>query len=151
MSSNLTVLIININSTWTVLLLKLNIGCERFYLCRLFTIDLFKPKIVTGQYNSRTGISNVIIPGGRGKWSLNRKNSEKYWISNIKRNLVLKYNIYIYTCVYAWNLISPIIAEINYSFFQLIYGHFSNIFLFDLLYKRFLATLIMLDVTLFPW
>jgi hypothetical protein len=67
MSSNLTVLIININSTWTVLLLKLNIGCERFYLCRLFTIDLFKPKIVTGQYNSRTGISNVIIPGGRGK------------------------------------------------------------------------------------
>jgi hypothetical protein len=22
-----------------VLLLKLNIGCERFYLCRLFTID----------------------------------------------------------------------------------------------------------------
>jgi hypothetical protein len=34
---------------------------------RLFTIDLFKPKIVTGQYNSRTGISNVIIPGGRGK------------------------------------------------------------------------------------
>jgi hypothetical protein len=34
-----------------VLLLKLNIGCERFYLCRLFTIDLFKPKIVTGQYN----------------------------------------------------------------------------------------------------
>jgi hypothetical protein len=51
MSSNLTVLIININSTWTVLLLKLTIGCERFYLCRLFTIDLFKPKIVTGQYN----------------------------------------------------------------------------------------------------
>jgi hypothetical protein len=100
MSSNLTVLIININSTWTVLLLKLNIGCERFYLCRLFTIDLFKPKIVTGQYNSRTGISNVIIPGGHCKWSLNRKNSEKYWISNIKRNLVLKYNIYIYIYIY---------------------------------------------------
>lgn len=33
-----------------------------------------------------------------------------------------------------------------YSFFQLIYGHFSNIFIFDLLYKRFLATLIRLDV-----
>ena len=24
------------------------------------------------------------------------KNSEKYWISNIKRNIVLKYNIVIY-------------------------------------------------------
>ena len=31
-----------------MLLLKLNIGCERFYLCRLFTIDWFKPEIVTG-------------------------------------------------------------------------------------------------------
>jgi hypothetical protein len=31
-----------------VLLLKLNIGCERFYICRLFTIYLFKPEIVTG-------------------------------------------------------------------------------------------------------
>jgi hypothetical protein len=76
-----------------VLLLKLNIGCERFYLCCLFVIDWFKPEIVTGQYNSRAGISNVIFPGGRGKWSYSRKNSEKYWISNIKRNLVLKYYI----------------------------------------------------------
>ena len=67
MSSNLTVLIININSTWTVLLLKLNIGCERFYHCRLFVIDWFKPEIVTGQYNSRAGISNVIFLGGHGK------------------------------------------------------------------------------------
>jgi hypothetical protein len=25
-----------------------------------------KPEIVTRQYNSRTGISNVIFPGGRG-------------------------------------------------------------------------------------
>ena len=47
-----------------MLLLKLNIGCERFYLCRLSTIDWFKPEIVTGQYNSRVGISNVIFPGG---------------------------------------------------------------------------------------
>jgi hypothetical protein len=31
-------------------LLKLNIGCECFYLCRLFIIDWFKPEIVTGQY-----------------------------------------------------------------------------------------------------
>jgi len=52
-----------------VLLLKLNIGCERFYHCRLFTIDWFKPEIVTGQYNSRAEISNVIFPGGRAKWS----------------------------------------------------------------------------------
>jgi hypothetical protein len=51
---------------WNILL-KLNIGCERFYLCRLFTIDWFKPEIVTVQYNSRTGISNVIFPGGRCK------------------------------------------------------------------------------------
>jgi hypothetical protein len=36
-----------------VLLLKLNIGCERFCLCRLFTIDWYKPEIVTVQYNSR--------------------------------------------------------------------------------------------------
>ena len=79
-----------------VLLSKLNIGCERFYLYCLFTIDWIKPEIVTGQYNSRAGISNVILPGGCGKWSQNRKNSERYWISNIKRNLVLKYNIYIY-------------------------------------------------------
>jgi hypothetical protein len=27
-------------------------------MCRLFTIDWFKPEIVTGQYNSRAGISN---------------------------------------------------------------------------------------------
>lgn len=141
-----------------MLLLKLNIGCERFYLCRLFTIDWFKPEIVTGQYNSRAGISSLKKSRTRLYFLVSvaseariEKNNAKYWISNIKRNLVLKYNIYIYTCVYAWNLISPIIAEINYSFFQLIYGHFSNIFLFDLLYKRFLATLIMLDVTLFPW
>jgi len=52
-----------------VLLLKLNIGCQRFYFCPLFTIDWFKPEIVIGQYNSRAGISNVIFPGGRGKWS----------------------------------------------------------------------------------
>ena len=50
-----------------MVLLKLNIGCERFYFCRLFTIDWLKPEIVTGQYNSRAGISNVIFPGGRGK------------------------------------------------------------------------------------
>jgi hypothetical protein len=50
-----------------VLLLKLKIGCERFYLCHLFTIDWFKLEIVTGQYNSHVGISNVIFPGGRGK------------------------------------------------------------------------------------
>ena len=31
-----------------MLLLKLNIGCERFYLCRQFTIDWFKPEIVSG-------------------------------------------------------------------------------------------------------
>jgi hypothetical protein len=49
------------------MLLKLNIGCERFYLCRLFTIDWLKPEIITGQYNSRAGISGVIFPGGRGK------------------------------------------------------------------------------------
>ena len=53
------------------------LGCERFYLCRLFTIDWFKPEIVTGQYNSHAGISNVIFPGGHGKWSENRKNSSK--------------------------------------------------------------------------
>jgi hypothetical protein len=29
----------------------------------------YKPEIVTVQYNSRAGISNVIFPGGRGKWS----------------------------------------------------------------------------------
>ena len=34
----------------------------------------------------------VIFPGGRGKWSWNKENSEKYGISNIKRNIVLKYN-----------------------------------------------------------
>jgi hypothetical protein len=45
----------------------LTVGCECFYLCRLFTIDWFKPEIVTGQYNSCTGISNVIFPGGHGK------------------------------------------------------------------------------------
>ena len=50
-----------------MLLLELNIGCERVYLCRLFTIDWFKPEIVIGQDNSRAGISNVIFPGGRGK------------------------------------------------------------------------------------
>jgi hypothetical protein len=50
-----------------VLLLKLNIGCERFYLCLLSTIDWFEQEIVTGQYISRAGISNVIFPGGRGK------------------------------------------------------------------------------------
>jgi hypothetical protein len=33
-----------------------NIGCERFYPCRLFTIDWLKPEIVTGQYNARAGI-----------------------------------------------------------------------------------------------
>jgi hypothetical protein len=38
-------------------------------LCRLFTIDWFKPEIVSGQYNSRAGISNVIFPGGRGNSS----------------------------------------------------------------------------------
>jgi hypothetical protein len=41
--------------------------CNSRYLCRLF--DWFKPEIVTGQYNSRAGISNVIFPGGRAKWS----------------------------------------------------------------------------------
>ena len=73
--SNLTVLIIHINSTCAVI--KIN------------------PEIVTGQYNSCAGISKVIFPSGCGKWSWNRRNSEKYWISNIKRNLVLKYNIYV--------------------------------------------------------
>ena len=48
-------------------LLKLNIGCERLYRCRLFTIDWFKPDIVTGKYNSRGEISNVIFPAERGK------------------------------------------------------------------------------------
>jgi hypothetical protein len=59
-----------------VQLLKLNIGCECFYLCRLFTIDLFKPEIITGQYNSRAGISNVIFPGGRGRIDKIAKNIE---------------------------------------------------------------------------
>ena len=46
-----------------MLLLKLNIGCERFYLCRLFTIEWFKPEIVTGQYNSRAGIALYFLVG----------------------------------------------------------------------------------------
>jgi hypothetical protein len=41
-------------------LLKLNIGYERFYLCRLFTIDWFTPEIVTVQYNSRAGIKSFL-------------------------------------------------------------------------------------------
>jgi hypothetical protein len=36
------------------------------YEQRLFTIDWFKPEIVTGQYSSRAGISNAMFPGGRG-------------------------------------------------------------------------------------
>ena len=38
------------------MLLKLNIDCERFYLCRLFTIDWFKPEIVT-RWNFKCYIS----------------------------------------------------------------------------------------------
>jgi hypothetical protein len=33
-------------------------------LSHLFIIDWLKPEIVTGQYNSCAGISNVIFPGG---------------------------------------------------------------------------------------
>ena len=55
------------NTPEIMLLLRLNIGCERFYCCHLFTIDWFKPEIVTGEYNSGAGISNVIFPVGRGK------------------------------------------------------------------------------------
>jgi hypothetical protein len=33
----------------------------------LWVVIKIKPEIVTGQYNSRVGISNVIFPGGRGK------------------------------------------------------------------------------------
>ena len=76
-SSNLTALIININSTYR----------------------LIKREIVTGQYNSRAGISNVINPArGYISWwawqvKLEKKNSEQYWITNIKWNLVLEHNI----------------------------------------------------------
>ena len=47
-----------------MLLLILNIGCERFYFCPLFTIDWFKPEITTAPYSSSAGISNAIFPGG---------------------------------------------------------------------------------------
>jgi hypothetical protein len=58
----------------------------------------FKPEIVTGQYNSHAGISNVKNPtGGYISWwawqveARIEKNRGKYCISNIKRYLVLKY------------------------------------------------------------
>ena len=44
-----------------MLLLKLNIGCERFYLCRLFTIDWSKPEMVTGQYKSCANPNNPVV------------------------------------------------------------------------------------------
>ena len=76
-----------------------NLDIFTFVVCLQYINFRLKPEIVTVQYNSRAGISNVVIfPGGRGSWSLNRKNSKKYWISNIKRNLVLRYNTCIYTC-----------------------------------------------------
>jgi hypothetical protein len=46
-------------------LLKLNIGYERFYLCRLFTIDWFTPEIVTVQYNSQLYTDACLIEKDR--------------------------------------------------------------------------------------
>jgi hypothetical protein len=78
-SSNLTVLIINIDSTCAIIEIKFRVRpCDRFYLCRLFTIDWFRPEIVTGKYISRAGISNVIFPGGRASETRIEKNSKKY-------------------------------------------------------------------------
>jgi hypothetical protein len=54
-----------INSTCVVIKIKYRL--RTFLLCRLFTIDWFKPEIITGQYNSSAGISNVPFAGGRGK------------------------------------------------------------------------------------
>ena len=65
--SGCTCLILNINSTCAVIKIKYSLRTFFFYLCRLLTIDWFKSEIVTGQYNSRTGILNAIFPGGRGK------------------------------------------------------------------------------------
>ena len=65
MSSSLTVLIININSTCAVVKIKYRL---RTFLPLLSVYNrLVKPEIVTGQYNSHAGISNVVFPGGRGK------------------------------------------------------------------------------------
>jgi hypothetical protein len=58
---------INCHMALSAMKYLLNIGCERFCFRRLFTIDWFQPEIVTGQYKSRAGISNVTFPGGRGK------------------------------------------------------------------------------------
>ena len=50
-----------------VLLLKLNIGCERLYRCRLLTIDGFKPEIAHRALAHAREFSNVAFPGGRGR------------------------------------------------------------------------------------
>ena len=71
-----------------MLLLKLNIGCECFYLCRLFTIDLFKPENVTLYF--------LVGVASEARVEKIAKNIE---FLNMKRNLVLKYNIFLYSLV----------------------------------------------------